>query len=161
MTAVRPPVAVSLRPSTEADGPLLREVYAATRAEELDQVSWAPGQREAFLDMQFVLQDGEFRRHFADGDFSVVEVDGVAAGRLYVGRLPGELRIIDVALLPAFRGLGVGTLLLTGVQAQAESEGRRVALQVETRSPARRLYERLGFAVTGQVGVRLLMEWAA
>ena len=42
-------VVVSLRPATDADRPHLLAVYASTRAEELDQVAWPAGAREAFV----------------------------------------------------------------------------------------------------------------
>ena len=47
---------VTLRPTTDTDRELLLAVYASTRVEELDQVEWAPGQREWFLQMQFDAQ---------------------------------------------------------------------------------------------------------
>lgn len=91
---------------------------------------------------------------------SVVVVDGVAVGRLYVGWSVSEVRIVDVTLLPGFRGRGLGTALLRGVL--AEATGRRVSLAVEAASPARRLYERLGFVATGAPDpVRVEMEWRA
>lgn len=149
----------TLRRSAAADRILLRDVYASTRAAELDQVSWAPGQREAFVDMQFDAQDHEYRRLNPHGAFDVVEVDGVAAGRLYVDRRPGDLRIIDIALLPEYRGRGIGSALITGLQRQALAEGRIVSIHVEVHNPARSLYERLGFEVAEDLGVYLRMEW--
>ena len=47
-------VEITLRPATDADRELLLAIYGSTRAEELDQVGWAPGQREWFLEMQFL-----------------------------------------------------------------------------------------------------------
>jgi len=160
MTSLRLPVAVTLRPTTPADGAVLREIYASTRAEELDQVVWAPGQREAFLEMQFSAQDHEYRRVHPEGRFDVVEVDGAVAGRLYVGPLPGDLRIIDIALLPGYRGRGIGGALVVGLQDQARAEGRTVSIHVEVGNPARRLYERLGFEVAESLGLHLRMEWS-
>jgi ribosomal protein S18 acetylase RimI-like enzyme len=153
------PVTVTLRPATASDRALLRDVYASTRAQELDQVAWAPGQREAFVQMQFDAQDHEYRRHNPHGDFDVIEIEGVAAGRLYVDRRPGDLRVIDIALLPEHRGRGIGTSLVTDLQRQAEAEGRLVSIHVEARNPARLLYERLGFRVAEDLGVYQRMEW--
>jgi hypothetical protein len=77
-------VEVTLRPATDEDRELLLATYASTRADELDQVEWASGQRDWFLRMQFDAQDREYRRANPDGRFDVVEVDGRPAGRLYV-----------------------------------------------------------------------------
>jgi ribosomal protein S18 acetylase RimI-like enzyme len=152
--------AVSLRPVTADDRPLLLAVYASTRAEELDQVAWGPGQREGFLDMQFLAQDHEFRRLNPLAQHQVIEVDGTGAGRLWVDRRPGDLRIVDLALLPAFRGRGTGRGLIAVLQRQASEERRVVSLHVHADSPARRLYDRLGFVVVEDLGVHVRMEWS-
>ncbi len=150
---------VTLRPATSADHEHLLAVYASTRTEELDRVEWAPGQREWFLKMQFDAQDHEYRRANPAGRFDVIEVGGVPAGRLYVDRRPGDLRIVDIALLPGFRDRGVGTGLIAGLQRAARDEGRIVSIHVEAHNAAARLYERLGFEVAADLGVYRRMEW--
>jgi GNAT superfamily N-acetyltransferase len=150
---------VTLRPTTGADRELLLAVYGSTRAEELDQVEWAPGQREWFLEMQFDAQDREYRRANPDGRFDVIDVDGQPAGRLYVDRRPGDLRIVDISLLPESRGHGIGAGLIAGLQRDAAAEGRIVSIHVEAHNPAARLYERLGFVVAADLGVYRRMEW--
>jgi ribosomal protein S18 acetylase RimI-like enzyme len=151
--------AVILRPATDGDRDHLLAVYASTRQEELDQVVWPPGAREAFLAQQFAAQDHEYRRHNPDGSFDVIEVDGVPAGRLYVDRRPGDLRIVDIALLPAYRGRGIGAMLVRGLQEAAASEGRIVSIHVEHSNRAAALYERLGFKLAEDLGVYRRMEW--
>ena len=150
---------VALRQATSADRALLLAVYGSTRADELDQVEWEPGQREWFLEMQFDAQDHEYRRANPEGSFDVIEVDGRPAGRLYVDRRPGDLRIVDIALLPEFRGRGIGAELVSGLQRAAREEGRIVSIHVEAHNPAARLYERLGFMVAADLGVYRRMEW--
>jgi ribosomal protein S18 acetylase RimI-like enzyme len=151
--------AVTLRPATDADRDHLLAVYASTREEELDQVAWPPGAREAFVEQQFTAQDHEYRRHNPHGSFDVIEVDGVPAGRLYVDRRPGDLRIVDIALLPAYRGHGVGEQLVRGLQEAAAEEGRIVSIHVELTNRAAALYERLGFVLAEDLGVYRRMEW--
>lgn len=152
---------VGLRPVVPADRELLVTVYGAGRAAELDQVAWAPGQREAFVRMQYDAQDRQYRAGNPHGHFDVVEVDGQAAGRLYVDVRPADVRIVDIALLPAYRGLGIGRALLRRVLAEAAAGGRTASIHVEVHNPARRLYERLGFRPVEERGVHLLMEWSA
>jgi ribosomal protein S18 acetylase RimI-like enzyme len=86
-------------------------------------------------------------------------VAGVPAGRLYVDRRPGDLRIVDVALLPEFRGRGIGEALIRDLQRAAAAEGRIVSIHVELTNPAARLYERLGFVLAEDLGVYRRMEW--
>jgi ribosomal protein S18 acetylase RimI-like enzyme len=89
----------------------------------------------------------------------VIEVDGTPAGRLYVHRREREIRLMDIALLPEFRGSGLGTALLSGLFAEAAAAGKTVTIHVEMYNPALRLYERLGFKKIGEHGVYHLMEW--
>jgi ribosomal protein S18 acetylase RimI-like enzyme len=149
---------VTLRPAVDSDRDFLGKVYASTREEELAAVPWSAEQKGAFLAQQFDAQDRDYRQRHPAGRFLVVEVDGQAAGRLYLACLPGELRILDIALLAPFRDAGTGSALLAGVLAEADGEGRAVTLHVERWNRARHLYERLGFAVTGESDVYLLLE---
>lgn len=151
---------VRLRPCTADDLPSLYEVYASTRAEELARAPWDAAQKAAFLRMQFDAQHRHYQQHYAGASFDVVLVGGEPAGRLYVARGREEYVVIDIALLPALRGGGIGTKLLREVAAEADAQGARVTLHVERFNPARALYERLGFAVVADEGVYLRMERA-
>jgi ribosomal protein S18 acetylase RimI-like enzyme len=90
----------------------------------------------------------------------VIEVDERPAGRLYVHRGPSDIRIMDIAVAPEFRGRGIGTRLLRDLMDEAEASGRKLSIHVEMNNPARSLYERLGFAPAGTHGVYVLMERA-
>ena len=110
--------------------------------------------------MQFDAQDTEYRRANPDGSFDVIEVDGRPAGRLYVDRRPGDLRIVDIALLPEFRGRGIGE----AADRRAAAGGGRVGPHREhprrgpqPRGPALRA-ARLR-AVAEDLGVYRRMEW--
>lgn len=81
------------------------------------------------------------------------------AGRLYLGRTDGEIRIIDIALLPAARGKATGTALIRAVQEGAAAQGCRLALSVIIGNPAERLYLRLGFYPRGDGNGRREMIW--
>jgi ribosomal protein S18 acetylase RimI-like enzyme len=133
-------------------------VYASTRAEELAVVPWDDAQKEAFLRSQFEAQDAWYREHYADASFDVILVDGEPAGRLYVHRGDRETRIVDIALLPEHRGIGIGTTLLRDLLAEADAAGKRVTIHVERFNPALRLYERLGFSIAEDRGVYLFLE---
>jgi len=124
-------------------------------------VSWSDEEKAAFLRMQFDAQAHHYRAHFKDARFDVIEVDGEPAGRLYVDRTINEIRLIDIALLPEYRGHGVGSMLLRELIGEANCSQSRVIVHVEQVNPARMLYERLGFVASGGVngGIYLLMQW--
>jgi ribosomal protein S18 acetylase RimI-like enzyme len=142
-----------LRPVGVDDAELLLGIYASTRAEELAVVPWSDAQRDAFLRQQFAAQSTSWRAQHPDADWSVVEVDGRPAGRLYVDRSGDELSIIDIALLPEFRGAGLGTALLRDILAEADERQVPVSIYVEVTNRARELYIRLGFARLDSMGL--------
>ena len=149
----------SLRPATEADREFLLELYAGTREEELAQVAWDDAMRGAFLEQQFSAQDHHYRANYPGATLDVIELDGERAGRLYVYRGEDDIRIMDIALAPPYRGRGIGTGLLKALMAEARSSGRSLSIHVEMQNPARSLYDRLGFVPVGEHGIYVLMKW--
>ena len=147
-----------LRPVADADRAFLVDLYASTREEELAQVAWDDGQKRAFVEQQFGAQDAHYRANYPGATLDVIEVDGEPAGRLYVHRGPSDIRIMDIALAPAFRGRGIGTSLLRSLIEEADASSRKLSIHVEMNNPARSLYDRLGFDPAGEHGVYVLME---
>ncbi len=150
---------VRLRAATPADAELLLAVYASTRAEELALVDWSAAQKEAFLRQQFQAQDSYYRQHYPGAEFWVIERRGEAIGRLYLHHRPREIRLMDIALLPAARGAGLGEALLRGLMERAAQEGKTLTIHVEKLNRARRLYQRLGFEVVADRGVYDFLQW--
>jgi ribosomal protein S18 acetylase RimI-like enzyme len=149
----------SLRPVTPDDEVFLLQVYASTRAEEMALVPWSDEQKQAFLRMQFDAQRQSYRQQFPDAEYSVILRDGIAAGRLIVEQTGERILLIDIALLPAFRNLGIGSKLISDLKAEAQQAGKPLWLDVESFSPVFRLYERLGFKKIDEAGYYLRMEW--
>ena len=147
-----------LRPVVDADRAFLVELYASTREEELAQVPWDDGMKGAFVEHQFGAQDAHYRANYPGASLDVIEVDGAPAGRLYVHRGPSDIRIMDIALAPSFRGRGIGTSLLRELIDESDTSGRKLSIHVEVNNPARSLYDRLGFKPAGEHGVYVLME---
>jgi ribosomal protein S18 acetylase RimI-like enzyme len=70
-----------------------------------------------------------------------------------------ECHLIDIALMPAVRGQGLGGTLLADLMAYAAGAGKPVDLSVIAHNPARRLYERLGFVTTETGSLYNMMKW--
>ncbi len=153
------PTKITSRPITDDDLEVLAEIYASTRREEVAQVPWTEAEREAFLRSQFDAQHAHYQTHYPDADFLLLLRDGEPIGRFYVDRWEDQIRLVDIALLPAARGSGVGTLLLESLMAEATAARKPITIHVETNNPAMRLYQRLGFRKIEDKGVYHLMEW--
>ncbi len=151
---------ITIRPEQPQDEAFLFELYASTRQEELDAWGWPPEMRSAFLTMQFRASQG-YHRAFPDAEFQIVMLDGVNAGRLVVHRTREELHLVDIALLPRHRNAGIGTALLQRIFGEAAATKKPLRLKVLKGSRAGRLYQRLGFAKTGETELHWEMEWRA
>lgn len=79
-------------------------------------------------------------------------------GRMLVDCAPGRWRIVDIAVLAAHRGQGLGNWALRLCQGQSQAAGARLALAVRPENRARRLYERLGFRATHEDALAVEME---
>ena len=153
---------LSLHRVTPADEEFLLSVYASTRAEELGQAEWQPGQREAFLKWQFEMQHQQYEARFPVAEYKVIEVDNQPAGRFWVGENETEIRLLDIALLPEFQNRGVGTLLLRELIDEARRSQKPLRHMVfMLNSDAHRFYERLGFEMIEDLGAYRHMEWRA
>jgi ribosomal protein S18 acetylase RimI-like enzyme len=150
---------ITLRPIGQEDEKFLCEVYASTRVTELARVPWSDEQKAAFLYMQFTAQHQYYQEHYPRAAFDVILVAGEPAGRLYVHRGADELRIVEIAILPAWRNKRVGTHLLGALQAEAALARKPLRIHVERLNPALSLYERLGFKMIEDRGVYLFLEW--
>lgn len=130
---------LSRRPATEADIPFL----LALRRETMDGHLAASG----------IATDDASRRTRVMHAFDCAELllgDGVPVGLLKLRRLPHEWEIVQIQLAPALQGRGIGRSLLREILADATRAGVSVSLTVLKANPAKRLYEELGFEVSGE-----------
>jgi GNAT superfamily N-acetyltransferase len=137
----------------------MRELYGATRAEEMERFPFDEAQKQAFLDQQFAAQIEHYGIHYPTCERNIVERDGAPIGRLWVDEWREQIRIVDIALLPEHRGSGIGSGLLRRVLDRGIAAGKPVTIHVEAFNPALRLYQRLGFEHVDSNGVYYLMRW--
>jgi ribosomal protein S18 acetylase RimI-like enzyme len=64
---------------------------------------------------------------------------------------------LSIAVLPAHRGQGIGTLLLTHLF-ESDCGPLGVSLSVSINNPAKHLYERFGFKIVSQSSASLTMK---
>ena len=134
---------VDLRPEREDAvflGVLFRNVAPA-----LDGLPTAAA--EALLDMQVRSQAATYRATYPDGYFAIIERGGKPCGRLIVARGPMSC-VVDYALLPDVRGVGLGTAVLAAVLARIDGPVQCRVLERNGASLA--MFRKLGFAVVGE-----------
>jgi ribosomal protein S18 acetylase RimI-like enzyme len=151
---------VSFRPATDADQEFLIGVYAGTRADELAQTGWDDSQKDAFIRWQYSMQKKEYEARYPDARYDVILVDGVPAGRIWVGADDTQIRLLDIAVIPEFQNRGVGAHLLRQLMDEATRVNKPLRHMVFVlNQDAFRFYERLGFKTIEDVGGYLHMEW--
>lgn len=148
---------VTLRPAADEDRSFILSVYASIREPELEASGLPREQWGAFVEHQFQAQSHAYAA-YKDTSFEIVLVDREPAGRLIVARWPEELRVVDIALLPKFRGRGIGEGLMRSLLEEADERGVKASIHVERFNPAQHLYTRLGFRMVSETGVYLLLE---
>jgi ribosomal protein S18 acetylase RimI-like enzyme len=150
--------ALRLRPAREGDRDFLHAIFESTRAHEFAQIGWSADRIAALLADQFSMQDAYYRQHYRHARFDVIMLGETAVGRLYHDWSGAEARLIDIALLPAYRGAKIGTRLLRAFVAYAAERMLPIVLYVEMNNPVQGLYCRLGFEPAGENGVYLQMR---
>ena len=88
-----------------------------------------------------------------DGNFGVVAIeDGAVAAYVGVIAFAPEADVTNVATHPDYRRRGIGAEVLGFLKSEAEKRGiEKIYLEVRrSNEAARGLYEKMGFAVTGE-----------
>lgn len=149
-----------LRPVTDLDEEFLFEVYASTREEEVTRVGWDEAQVQGFMQLQHRAQTSDYLERFPGSSYSVITLSRRPVGRLWVDRHHDEIRILDITVLPAHQGRGIGTMLLEQLQSEARQAGVPLRDSVLIDNPrAEALYRRLGFVQIGETGMYRSLEW--
>jgi ribosomal protein S18 acetylase RimI-like enzyme len=151
---------IAFRPCRDEDLAFLRRLYASTRAEELASTGWPEQLQSSFLAQQFDAQHRHYAQTHPDAERLVIERGGAPVGRLLVDDTLDKLMLIDISLLPEARGGGIGGAIMADLVAHAEAGARIFSLYVMKGNPARRLYERFGFAQVADEGLYDRLERA-
>ena len=154
------PTRILRRLAATEDEPFLFAVYAATREEEMALVNWGEEEKSRFVRSQFLAQKTDYEQRFPDSTHEIVLLGEKLIGRIWVDRRQNEIRLLDLALLPAFRNRGVGAALIGQLQNEAarlDKALRHCVLRVN--ESAIRFYKRLGFVRIDEAGMHDLMQW--
>lgn len=149
-----------LRPATPADQAFMDGLHAAVLVQSwgLPEGPLDPA-LQGVVDAQCRWREEAYRRaHPASGCQLICAADGTPLGRIWTDR-GSTLYLVDLAVLPARQGRGIGRWALTRLQDEARRLGLALTLDVAADNPSRRLYERLGWVATGLTGQHQQMRW--
>ncbi len=150
---------IQYRALTASDLAFIEVLYGFTRADGLALRGWPEDQRLSFLHQQNRAQHYYYQTYYPGAEWLIIERGGEPVGRLYLVEWADQIRVIDLSLMPADRGQGIGGAILRDTCERAEALRKRVSIHVEKNNAARHLYLRLGFAIVEDKGIYDLMEW--
>ncbi|MFJ7669418.1 GNAT family N-acetyltransferase [Lysinibacillus sp. NPDC097195] len=150
---------VELKAITNEDEAFLYKVYRSTRNHEVALWGWTVDQKQLFLAMQWRSQQASYNRQFSKASHSLIVVDKQFVGRLLIEEMADYHHLIDISILPAFQGKGIGSCIIAELLQTAREGNKAVVLQAFHTNPARGLYERLGFQVVSGDELYLKMRW--
>ena len=134
---------ITLRPvdpdGSPDDGAFLFALFCESRAGAFAVLGLGEAQVTPLLRMQYEAQWRDWRARYPGARFDLVLEGDVAVGRLYVDRSPEAIVLIEISLLAARRGAGLGTALIGAILDEARASDRPVLLHVDHGNPARRL----------------------
>ena len=83
---------------------------------------------------------------------------GEKVGTLKYRELADKIEIIQLQVHPESQGKGLGKMVMERVLGWSEEKHKRIELTVLKANPAKLLYERLGFSITGEDDYEFYME---
>lgn len=154
----------NIRPLTPSDQAFLREMlYQSLHVPE----GGAPFEREILNHPDIAKYVDDWGRE-NDSGFVAVDENGRPVGAIWLRLLKGAEKgfgyvddktpELGMAVLPEYRGQGIGTRLLSHLIKSAEEFNEYISLSVATGNPALRLYQRLGFEIVGEHGNSITMK---
>ncbi len=149
----------TLREEEPGDEEFLYRVFASTRTDEMAMTGWPPQQQESFLRMQVAAQRHSYNTSYPDAQRAIILHQAEPAGRVLIDRTPSEVHIVDIALLPEYRGRGIGSAVMKMLLQEAAGDKQSVRLFVERFNPALHWYEALKFKKLSESEIYLEMVW--
>lgn len=134
-------IGIGLRPAVAADREFCYQLHVAAMGEYITAIwGW----------------DEQTQREFHDGAFNpdrwqIITAHNEDIGMLDVDRRPGEIYLARIEILPSYQGHGIGSSLISALNAEAARTGKDFALEVLTvNHRAQALYQRLGLTEVGR-----------
>jgi len=153
---------ITLQPEAlapEADS-LAYRLFAVDKLAEFAAIGLPQPQAEELVQMQWRGRTLTYANQYPGAeDWTISLEDGTPIGRYLLQKTPQGLRMVDFAILPDWRGQGIGTQVLQKLIHSTSTSGAVFSLRVEKNNRALYLYKRLGFAIVSDDEISFEMEW--
>ncbi|WP_248926196.1 GNAT family N-acetyltransferase [Paenibacillus hamazuiensis] len=155
---------ITIRPATKKDVPFLWEML-------YESIHVAEGKEKPDRNIVFHPSIAKYLENWGrEGDFALVAVNesGEPVGSITLrffkqadkgyGYVNDETPELGMAILPAYRGQGIGTALMKALVEYGRAAGiQAISLSVDPSNPAMSLYKRTGFKEVGIEGTSITM----
>ena len=141
----------ALRIASHADFDFLYRLYIASMKEYVEK-TW--GWNETF-------QDELFKNHFDVSKYQIIIHNNDDVGMLSVEDKEEEIFLARIQILPEFQRRGIGRAIITDLINFSKEKNLSLSLRVLRVNPAKQLYDRLGFVVTGETETHYLMKFGS
>lgn len=141
------PDGLYMRPAGDSDKLFIESLYKKNR-EDLRMIDAEKDFIEELIDTQYHAQTVGYGDKFPNAMYFIIEKHNERVGRVVVDFGPNEIRLVDIALLPAAQGKGFGKGVIQALQSAARQVMTPLTLSVsKTNLAAIGLYAQLGFKV--------------
>ncbi len=153
------PDGLYMRPARDSDKSFIETLYKSTR-DDLRMADADTEYIEEIIEIQHRAQTQGYGDKFPNAMYFIIEKHTERVGRVVVDFGPNEIRIVDIALIPAAQNHGFGKGVVQSLQAASASTRVPLLLAVEhINVGARRLYASLGFQLEERSDLYDLLIW--
>lgn len=139
---------IGLRRATPEDFDIALNLYLVTmKPLTAELMTWDENRQSTGFAQQWNLEDVQ-----------IITLEDRNVGWVQATEMASEILLQQLFVSPEYQGRGIGSRVLQTLLKRWERTGKPVVLTVLKNNPARRLYEKHGFSVVGEVGVKLQMR---
>lgn len=156
-----PPANFYLRSVHERDQEFIDILYRSTR-EDLLMLPMDPAFIDNLVRSQQQIHALGVQRNYPNAQTKILESQSQALGRMIFEHTTGDIRLIDIAVLPSAQRQGLARYMVQYLQQMAGSYQASLSLRVvKNNFKARRLYLSAGFQIVDEDEISEQMRWQA
>ncbi|QFT93972.1 Acetyltransferase (GNAT) family protein [Roseovarius sp. THAF9] len=149
----------TLVPAEARHTAFLKQLFMACERQKMGALPLSEPDLARLLEPQFAARCAQYARDWPGASDLILTEGPEPIGRFLVDFSADPVHAVDAAILPAFQGRGVGTLMFRALCDEAAARGRDVTLSTLDGRRPERLYRRLGFVVQARPAPYVSMIW--